>query len=374
MYDLLILGGGQLGRMSAQAGQKLGVRCLVLDPDPDCPASVAADVHVGEIEDPHAIAEAAKQADAITLENEFIPADIVQQALSAIGKDSIPITPNLEALATIQDKLRQRQAYANAQVPTPRAVELTSIDEAEAEIGFPMVIKARFRGYDGKGTRTAKTRDDLLQYQDLFMSSLWLAESFVPFKRELAVMVWRTPYGSGAFPTMETIQTNHVCDLVFPAGIDASKAALEAVKAVNGYGLFGVELFEHQDGTLSINEIAPRPHNTGHYTLDSGGVSQFEQHIRLALGLTPATPSAEPAAMANILGQSSSIDGWAKARDAVLADFPDIHFHWYDKRESRPGRKLGHINAVGEGAKELAKLARDHFYSSWASIQGSAQS
>lgn len=374
MYDLLILGGGQLGRMSAQAGQRLGVRCLVLDPDPECPASVAGDIHVGEIEDPHAIAEAAKRADAVTLENEFIPAEIIQQALAAIGKESIPITPNLEALTMIQDKLRQRQAYAKSKVPTPKAVELSSIESAEAEIGYPMVIKARFRGYDGKGTRTARSREELERYQELFTSSPWLAESFVPFKRELAVMVWRTPYGSGAFPTMETIQSNHVCDLVFPSGIDASKTALEAVKAVEGFGLFGVELFEHLDGSLSINEIAPRPHNTGHYTLDTAGVSQFEQHIRLALGLTPATPSVEPAAMANILGQTKVIDGWKEARDAVLADFPDIHFHWYEKHESKPGRKLGHINAVGEGAREMAKLARDHFYSSWMAFQGSAQS
>ncbi|ARU39822.1 hypothetical protein CCB80_01175 [Armatimonadetes bacterium Uphvl-Ar1] len=165
-----------------------------------------------------------------------------------------------------------------------------------------MVLKARFGGYDGKGTRYARSREEFDSHRPLIDQGNWMAEQFVPFSRELAVMVYRSKTETGTFPTMETVQVNHVCDQVFPAGIDASEAAIAAVEAVQGYGLFGVELFETSPGTFRINEIAPRPHNTGHYTLDWGGVSQFEQHVRLAMGFPCALPTGADTCMVNILG------------------------------------------------------------------------
>jgi 5-(carboxyamino)imidazole ribonucleotide synthase len=191
-----------------------------------------------------------------------------------------------------------------------------------------------------------------------------MAEEFVPFKRELAVMVCRSKDQTLCFPTMETVQTNHVCDLVFPANTDASDVAIKAVEAIEGYGLFGVELFETEEGEFLINEIAPRPHNTGHYTLDWGGISQFEAHVRLVLGLPIPEPKGDEACMANILGIDVPGD-WRDGLRAAIQGDPGVHVHWYGKAEARPGRKMGHINAVGPDCRARATAARERFYAAW---------
>lgn len=356
-FDLGFLGGGQLARMSIQAAQRIGLRCLSLDPATITPASQIAASVVGQLDDVDRVGEILGRCEKVTLENEFIPAEVIQKALDSSGRDQSGLTPGIETLATIQDKLLQRQALARAGVPSPNASELTG----ESRPGFPLVLKARFGGYDGKGTRYARTAEEFEQHRPLFFSGGWMFEDFVPFRRELAVMVYRSKKETGAFPTMETVQTNHVCDLVFPSGIDASEIAIAAVEGVGGYGLFGVELFELQDGSLQVNEIAPRPHNTGHYTLDWGGVSQFEQHVRLAMGYPPSPSSGRDTCMANLLGQDGAGD-YRVALGAALAAVPSAHFHWYGKAESRPGRKMGHINAVGENCIERAKEAREVFY------------
>jgi 5-(carboxyamino)imidazole ribonucleotide synthase len=171
---------------------------------------------------------------------------------------------------------------------------------------------------------------------------------------------------AGSFPTMETIQVNHVCDLVFPAETDASEVAVAAVRAVEGVGLFGVELFELEDAGFQINELAPRPHNTGHYTLDWGGVSQFEQHVRLALDLPTMEPAGEETCMANLLGRPGTGD-YREGMRAALRAVPDARVHWYGKAESRPGRKMGHINAVGPNCRAKAEAAREAFFAGWCS-------
>lgn len=361
-YDLGFLGGGQLARMSIQAAQRMGLRCLSLDPGEGGPAAQVADAIVGTLDDPHAIAGVLNVCEFVTLENEFIPAQAIQAALAGTGREEACLVPGVEALATIQDKLVQRRAYANAGVPSPRAVEAK---DAET-LGFPCVLKARFGGYDGKGTRIARTREE---YSALEKEG-WLAEEFVPFRRELAVMA--CVYGGYryAFPTVETVQTDYVCDLVFPAEVDASEIALRAVEAVGGQGLFGVELFETADGGISVNEIAPRPHNAGHYSLDWGGPSQFEAHVRAAMDLPPVEPaSAGFAVMANLLGQPGAGD-YRHALDAALAE-RGARFHWYGKSEAKPGRKMGHLNVVAnpeeavQDVVERAKAARGAFYAAW---------
>lgn len=361
-FDIGFLGGGQLARMSIQAAQRMGLKCLSLDPGEDTPASQIAASLVGSLNDPTKIAELANQCQRITLENEFIPA----QAIRDSGLDEQKIVPGIDALATIQDKLLQRQAMDRAGVPSPKAIELTDAATAEREIGFPMVIKSRFGGYDGKGTRYARNLEELEGFRDLWEPGGWLAEAFVPFKRELAAMVFIDTQNRGAFPTMETVQTNHVCDLVFPSGVDASEIAIAAVEAVGGRGLFGVEMFELESGEISINELAPRPHNTGHYTLDWGGVSQFEQHVRLVMEYPLSSPVGQATCMANLLGQPSAGD-YRSSMPHALTD-PGVHFHWYGKVESKPGRKMGHLNVVGgENLPERAKQARDRFYTAWTS-------
>ncbi|MCW5941455.1 MAG: ATP-grasp domain-containing protein [Fimbriimonadaceae bacterium] len=361
--DLGFLGGGQLARMSIMAAQRMGFTCLSLDPTPNSPAAQVAEGVVGALADPLAIAEVFRRCDRVTLENEFIPGSAIREAILRAGADESRLMPGVACLETIQDKLRQREAYARSGVPSPHALALRDADQALDRIGLPMVLKARFGGYDGKGTRTVRTREELAALQGEWGEGGWLAETFVPFRRELAVMVFRSPLRTGAFSTMETVQTDHVCDLVFPAGVDASAVAIAAAEAVGGFGLFGVELFEAQDGSFLVNEIAPRPHNTGHYSLDGGGVSQFEQHVRLAMGLPLAEPTGRPVCMANLLGRAGAGD--FRHGLAAALTVPGVHLHWYGK-ENRAGRKMGHLNAVGEGCVERAVEARHRFYKAWA--------
>ena len=381
-FDIGFLGGGQLARMSIMAAQKMDFHCLSLDPGKVTPSSLIAPSLQGELTDPEKVAHLIIQCKYITLENEFIPASTIRQALIIANREPDCIIPGLGTLATIQDKLLQRQAYLQHGAPTPLAVPLEGdYSEAFDKIGFPMVLKARFGGYDGKGTRYARTPEEFDSHRSLIGQGNWLAEQFVPFKRELAVMVYRSATQTGCFPTMETVQVNHVCDQVFPSGTDASEAAIAAVVAVQGYGLFGVELFETESGDFLINEIAPRPHNTGHYTQDWGGISQFEQHVRLATGLTCATPQGFDTCMVNVLGQKEfppqdwegggeglnpkAVEAMQNARSSLFTSHPQANLHWYGKAESRLGRKMGHINVSGPDCRNRAIAARNTFLQAW---------
>ncbi|HEY0868200.1 MAG TPA: ATP-grasp domain-containing protein [Fimbriimonas sp.] len=357
-YDIGFLGGGQLARMSIQAAQRMGLRCLSLDPGEDTPASHIADAVVGRLDDPEKIAQIFESCERATLENEFIPAESIRQALRSSGRSPEALVPGVETLATIQDKLRQRSALKNAGVPSPRAVP---IDGGLPDLPFPMVLKARFGGYDGKGTRYARNEEEFGTHRPLWEKGGWMAEEFVPFRRELAVMVALSATESAVYPTMETVQTNHVCDLVFPCDADGSAVALDAVRAVGGIGLFGVELFETRKGEILVNEIAPRPHNTGHYTLDWGATSQFEQHVRLTLDLPLGEIAGQAVCMANLLGREGTFDLRAAIRRAVSD--PGVHVHWYGKAEQKPGRKMGHLNvAGGPDLVSRAVAARERFF------------
>lgn len=365
--DLGFLGGGQLARMSIQAAQRMGLRCLSLDPGKDTPAGQIAPSLQGRLDDPEAVAQILLQAERITLENEFIPADTILQACQIAKRPVETLLPGVETLRTIQDKLTQRQAYDRHRAPSPKAVP---IDPEEPEtalqaIGLPCVLKARFGGYDGKGTRYARSVEEFESHRTLWSQGGWMAEQFVPFKRELAVMVARSKTETEAFPTMETIQTDHVCDIVFPAHTDASEAAIAAVEAVQGFGLFGVELFELSPGEFLINEIAPRPHNSGHYTLDWGGISQFDAHVRLCLGAPLPDLEGQPVCMANLLGQPGAGD-ILPAIQRTLHLHPGARIHWYGKTESRPGRKMGHLNVPGPENRIRAEEARQSLYQAWA--------
>lgn len=359
-YDLGFLGGGQLARMSIQAAQRMGLRCLSLDPGEATPASQIADSVQGELSDPTAIAKVTAACDRITLENEFIPASAIREALAKSGRTEECLIPGVGCLETIQDKLTQREALLKADVPSPFARSFHKETWTK-----PQVLKARFGGYDGKGTRYARSQEEWERNTADLLDG-WLIEDFVPFKRELAVMVFVGPLGHGSYPAMETIQTNHVCDLVFPIdspAIDAKAraVAIAAVEAVGGQGLFGVELFECENGDVLVNEIAPRPHNTGHYTLDWGGTSQFEQHVRLAMGFPYDLETVGQATcMANVLG-TMGVANVARATAAAL-EVKGAHCHWYGKAEMRPGRKMGHINVVGtDNLVEDAIRARERF-------------
>jgi len=367
-FDLGILGGGQLARMSVLAAHPMGLRPLCLCSERDDPAAQVGESLIAHKDDPQAISALFERCEVVTLESEFVSAQAIRAAKSF---DPSRMIPTLAALEIIQDKLTQRQTLAAAGVPSPRAVAIEGQGEqAIAAIGFPMVLKARFGGYDGKGTRYAKTEQEFLSLEPDWGKGGWLAESFVPFQRELAVMVFVQNGRAGAFPTMETVQKDHICDLVFPCTSDAAQVAIQAVQAVGGDGLFGVELFELKNGQVLVNEMAPRPHNSGHYTLDWGGPSQFQQHVRVVCGLAPAPATGHPTCMANLMGRPNARDHRNGLRQALKTE-PAAAVHWYGKNESRKGRKMGHLNLRANENEPTESLvartvaAREAFYSGW---------
>jgi 5-(carboxyamino)imidazole ribonucleotide synthase len=377
-FDIGFLGGGQLARMSIMAAQRMGLRCLSLDAGADTPASQIAPAKQGSLSDEDAVAEVFRLCERVTLENEFVLGSVIEGARLWAGAER-QCLPDPFCVERIQDKLVQRRCLVSAGVPSPVAEPYLAGDAGlVARFGLPMVVKSRYGGYDGKGTRTLRSQEDVARFDAWLESSGfgdprldkgWLVESFVPFERELAVMVYRSEDEEGCFPVVVSEQEGHVCSLVYPWEGDPSgpqSVAMAAVRAVDGFGLFGVELFELADGSVLVNEIAPRPHNSGHFSLDWGGVSQFEQHVRLVMGLPCVVPRGEPTAMANLLGVEDPGDWRDGLRTAIEGD-ADVRVHWYGKAESRPGRKMGHLNVVGADCRGRAAAARERFYAAWRS-------
>lgn len=363
-----IVGGGQLGRMMALAGHALGLRLVVLDPDPASPASQVVPVSLeGALDDIESLRSLARITDIVTFENEWVEPRLVAQ-LEAEGRR---VWPASRTLARIQDKLHQRTYLAAAGLPVPRFAAAQDLAAVRAwEDSWPLVLKTRLQGYDGHGVRIVENPAHLKDAWEALAGQPLMVEAFVPFERELAVMVARSPTGEvRSYPVVETRQRQHVCHTVIaPAPVDeairerAGAVARAAVEAVEGVGIFGVELFVDARGAVSVNELAPRPHNSGHYTLDACTTSQFEQHLRAVLGWPLADPAMHsPAAvMVNILAEIDAPE--AEPDLAAALAFAGVKVHWYGKRGARPGRKLGHITAVAHDpavACERATAARE---------------
>ena len=363
-----ILGGGQLARMTAEAASTLGIEVAILEREANSPAGrIAAREVTGAWTDEQALAALAQDALAITLENEFVEV----AALESLTARGMLVFPAARTLATVQDKLRQKQNMRAAGVPMPEFAEVTSIDDIVAAgegWGWPLVLKARRNGYDGYGNATLRGPDDIaaacarLGWPERTL----LVEAWAPFTRELAVMVARGLDGACVvYPVVETVQKNHICHIVrAPASGDAAMLARataiaqQAVETIDGIGVFGVELFEMADGSILYNEIAPRPHNSGHYTIEGCVTSQFENHLRAVLGLPlgSAAMVAPAAVMVNLLGTRNGparADGLAQA--LVMSG---AHVHIYGKLASRIGRKMGHVTALGATVAEAESIAR----------------
>jgi 5-(carboxyamino)imidazole ribonucleotide synthase len=350
--------------MLGEAAAPLGVDLVVLDPTPDCPASAVADQVVGAFDDPDAVADLAARADLLTYEIELADPDLLA------GVDA-PVHPAPETLRTTGDKLRESRAAAEAGVPTPgfRRVE-TAADLASAvdDLG-PVMLKARTGGYDGRGNAPVRPGDDYGAALAAVGAGEGgaLAEELVEFERELAVVGVRGADGARAlFPVTETIHREEILrTTVSPPRTDeavvdrARETALDVLDLLDGRGVFGVELFETSDGAVLFNETAPRPHNSGHWTIEGARVSQFEQHLRAVCGWPlGATRRRCPTATANLLGD---VDEPRPARlrgvDGVLST-AGASLHWYGKREARPLRKLGHVTVTGEDDGRSAPLER----------------
>lgn len=342
--------------MTAHAALPLGCEVVLLERDLNCPASwLAPRLIVGDWRDPATLQRFAEQVDVITLENEFVSST----ELARLQDSGHRIFPTAGSMASVQDKLIQKQTLVAAGLPVAafRAVdEMGDVAEAAKSLGWPLVLKTRCNGYDGKGNFTLRSEADLrLGWETLSGAGDLLVEAFWPFCKELAVIVTRGQSGElVSYPVVETIQRNHICHEVrAPAAVTAQIAARaaelarQAVVAVGGIGSFGVEMFLSESGEIAINELAPRVHNSGHYTIEACVCSQFENHVRAVLGYPlGATDMIAPAAvMINLLGARNGAGTASGLEHALRVSGARVHL--YGKATSGAGRKMGHVTALG---------------------------
>lgn len=348
-----ILGGGQLARMMCAAATRLGVRTRVYQAADTGPCAFCADVVTGSWNDAEALREFLAPAHVVTLDYEAVDLSTVREVMP----ESAALRPGLQTMAWVSDKSLQRQRAVDAGLPVGPSRTCETLAELEAAgeaLGYPMMLKRPRNSYDGYGNRTVKSVKDLPEAFEAFGGRV-LAEGWVPFELELATMVARRPGGQArAYPIVATYQKDHKCEAVeAPASIApelAEKAAELAVRAADAYdcvGVVGVEMFLLADGSILLNEIAPRPHNTGHYTLDACATSQFENHLRAVLDMPLGDTSllGPAAAMVNVIGRRSGPSENRGLDRALAVDGASIHM--YGKYDVRPGRKMGHVTAVG---------------------------
>lgn len=361
-----IVGGGQLGRMLALAAQPLGFKIIVINPTPDSPASqVGAEEIIADLYDPDALRELAEKSDYLTVEIEHLDAEILD-ILAAQGKQ---INPAPKTIRLIQDKLKQKEFLHKAGIPVAPFVEISdknSAKKALKDFGGKMLIKTRHGAYDGRGNMLVASVADINKAFDLFAEKQLYAESYIPFAKELAVMVARSTQGEVAiYPIVETIHERNICvEVLAPAPVNdqqrkaAEKIAVEVAELLDGAGTFGIEMFLTKSGEVLVNEIAPRVHNSGHYTMEASRTSQFEQHIRAVTGLPLGdTGMVVPAAvMVNILGERNGPTTLTGLSDVLAV--PHVSVHLYGKAPTKVDRKMGHITATGKTLSEARKRAR----------------
>ncbi|MBD2362265.1 5-(carboxyamino)imidazole ribonucleotide synthase [Anabaena minutissima FACHB-250] len=369
MKRIGVIGGGQLAWMMGDAANKLGVELIVQTPSSQDPAvAIAHDTVLAEVDDADATKVLAAKSDVITFENEFVDLE----ALSLLAKQSVCFRPRLEALAPLLDKYHQRCYLRDLGLPVPQffAVEQQEYLAAKiADLGFPLVLKSRRHGYDGQGTFIIRDLATLQEKLELNHKNptLFLVEEFIPFERELAVIAARSVDGEVViYPVVETQQEQQVCRRVIaPADITpdqiatAGAIAYKLLNSLQFVGVFGIELFLTADGKILVNEIAPRTHNSGHFSLDACATSQFEQHLRAVCGMPLGNPALQctTAVMVNLLGYETSHSDYQSKRQQ-LAAIPQAHVHWYGKTESRPGRKLGHVTVLLENYNQAMTYGR----------------
>ena len=359
-----VLGGGQLGRYFVMAARTMGYRTIVLEPDPSAPAGAAADVHLAAAyDDPDALARLAAECAVITTEFENPPA----AALHRLA-DTTSVRPRPEAIEVTQDRRTEKRFLADAGVPVaPFAVVDTAADLemplAERGVAYPAILKTARLGYDGKGQVTVHDDDELRAAWQQLGEVACVVEQRLPLDREVSVVLARGADGVCAtFPTVANTHVRGILDLtVVPAPDEdddhhaAADLAITIAEALDYVGVLAVEMFV-VGGRLLVNELAPRPHNSGHWTLDAAATSQFEQQVRAVCGLPLGDPSLTSggAAMVNLLGDewAGGAPDWA----AALAR-PGAHLHLYGKAEPRPGRKMGHLTLAADSADEAAEQA-----------------
>jgi 5-(carboxyamino)imidazole ribonucleotide synthase len=362
-----VLGGGQLGRMFAIAARRMGYRVHSFSPDDDSPAGQVADLEItASYEDLDALRTFARGVSVVTFEFENVPVE----AISAV-EEHAPVRPSAVALHTAQQRAREKAFLAGRGVPTAPFAAAATLDElweAVNRVGTPAVVKTAAYGYDGKGQHKVTTPADVEHIWTAIGHQEAVVEKFISLQAEISIVAARGLDGAVAeFPAFENRHRNHILDLTtVPAAIPpaiakrASEITRTILEELQYVGVLCVEFFLSTDGELLVNELAPRPHNSGHLTFDAAVTSQFEQQVRAICGLplgSGAIP--RPAAMANLLG-----DLWVDGEPnwAAACRFPDVKLHLYGKTEPRPGRKMGHLTACGktvDEAQDRVLAARD---------------
>jgi 5-(carboxyamino)imidazole ribonucleotide synthase len=347
-----VIGGGQLAWMMAAAAKSMSLDLIVQTPQADDPAaSLAKSTILASLDDLNATHQLAQQTQVITFENEFVDLP----ALQTLADQGVCFRPSLEALAPLLDKYDQRRYLQSLGLPVPKFDRLTLA--AVSQLGIPLVVKARRHGYDGLGTFVCRQAEDLERFwQAANAAELWMVEAFVPFERELAIVAARSARGEiVTYPIVETQQVNQVCQRAWIAAdmnptiaLHVEQMAKTLLSQLEVVGLWGMELFLTAEGKVLINEIAPRTHNSGHFSLDACVTSQFEQHLRAIcdLPLGSVELKAPGAVMVNLLGFETATSDYFEKRQQLAAAFPIAHVHWYGKHQARPGRKLGHVTVL----------------------------
>jgi len=363
-----IIGGGQLGMMLTEAAQNLGdiSKIIVLDPTENCPAAkVGAQQIVADFKDEDAIKKLSELSDIITYEIESGNSDVLKKL-----EENTEINPSPDTLRIIQDKLLQKQFLQKNGIAVAEFEKIENKDELNQMIdkmGLPLLLKTRRDAYDGRGNYKINSKSEIDDALDLFSGKTLMVEKFVKFEKEVSVIAARNTKGEiSTYPVVENIHENNILRTTIAPGRvsetvrkEAEKIAEKTMEVLHGAGVFGIEMFVTSDDEILINEIAPRVHNSGHHTLQSCNTSQFEQHLRAILGMDLGDSSIKtPTIMYNILGPKT----FQGEYNVLFKKQDNIHLKMYGKLESKPQRKIGHVNVVdveNRGMGELLKQVED---------------
>ena len=367
-FKLGILGGGQLGKMLLTETRKFDIQTLVLEPSEEAPARYSCNgFYKGSLMDFDTVYQFGKMVDLLTIEIENVNLD----ALDQLEAEGLPIYPSPKTLRLIQNKGKQKDYYVSNDIPTSphqRFVDLNDLRNALAkdELEFPFVWKCAQFGYDGNGVKICRSALDLVKLPDVEC----IAEEMVPFKNELAVIVARSVSGEvKTYPVVEMEfhpEANQVEYVICPARIDekvaqkATEVALKVSEAFNHVGLLAVEMFQTADDEILVNEVAPRPHNSGHYSIEASYTSQFENHLRAILNLPLGNTDSKVAGiMVNLVGEEGYSGQVVYENIEKIMAIDGVTPHIYGKRETRPFRKMGHVTIVNENMSEARKIAEE---------------
>lgn len=364
-----IIGGGQLGKMMILDAKRLGFYCATLDPTTHCPSHSISDEHIiAPFDDREALRELAEKTDVLTYEFEHIDAEF----LDILEDEGFTIYPSPKALLKIQDKYEQNKMLQAAGIPLPDFLHVTTLSELYdyvKERGFKGMLKSRLGGYDGKGNALITSEQDVEQAFNALGAGAVpiMIEEFVPFEMEISVLATRAIDGQiSIYPVGENIHKNSILDeTIVPARVDkeihkkAHDIAHDVMEVFEGVGMFCVELFVTKEGDVLVNEVAPRPHNSGHYTIEGCLTSQFEQHIRAITGLPLGKVDlVGPTVMKNLLGEEGETGKTQPMGVETCLSEPELKLHLYGKQETKPFRKMGHLTVVSDTVDSALEKAR----------------